>query len=128
MRFIPGGFGFVGQFLGTLIAGMFFVVVVIVAVGVLFVLVRFLIAATRAADTYVRVHAVPKDEAAVANVAPVTPPVTPPVAPRGTPAPAPAGAPSTTKAVPTTPLPTTAAPTTARPATKPRTPKTPPAN
>ncbi|MCU1470252.1 MAG: hypothetical protein JWQ39_1401 [Glaciihabitans sp.] len=133
MRFIPGGFGFAGQIFGAIAAGLFFIVVVIVVLGVLFVLVRFLMAATRAADTYVRVHEVPKDDTAV--TAPDAPTATSPAAKipvAKTPvAPAPdAKASATTPPVPaatstsaaTTPLPTVTKPVTRTP----RTPKTPP--
>jgi predicted lipid-binding transport protein (Tim44 family) len=126
MQFIPGGFGFAGQFFGAIAAGLFFIVVVVVVLGVLFVLVRFLMAATRAAETYVRVHELPKDETVV--TAPDAP--TAKSADAKTPDAPTAKAPATTPPVPaasSTSAATTPLPTVTKPVTKtPRTPKAPP--
>jgi uncharacterized protein YpmB len=54
MRFPHGpGFGMFGGILESIIAGLFFLVCLVVIVGLLFILVRFLLVATKAAEVYV---------------------------------------------------------------------------
>ena len=54
MRFPHGsGFGIFGGIIEDVIAGLFFLVCFVVVVGLLFVLVRFLLVATKAAEIYV---------------------------------------------------------------------------
>jgi hypothetical protein len=54
MRFPHGpGFGAFGGIIESVIAGLFFLVCLAVVVGLLFVLVRFLLVATKAAEIYV---------------------------------------------------------------------------
>jgi uncharacterized membrane protein len=65
MRIGPG-FGLFGQLFGAIFAGLIFIVVAVVLIGLLVLVVRFLLSATRAADIYVRLHEVAKD-AAVAD-------------------------------------------------------------
>ncbi|MDF1479229.1 hypothetical protein PYV02_09065 [Leifsonia sp. H3M29-4] len=104
----PGmwGFGWFGHVVGTIIGGLLTLFAVLVIAGLVFLLVRFLIVATRAAQLYVDRHA------------PTTP---------ASPAASAAAAPTTTKAAPAPAAkPTPAAAT--KPAAKPRTPKTPPAS
>lgn len=104
MRFPHGpGFGAFGGIIDSIIAGLFFLLCFAVVVGLLFVLVRFLLVATKAAEIY--------------------------VAKNGTTAPV---APSETAPVTTTPVATTTAATTpivttpvTKPAPRTRTPKPP---
>ncbi|MDQ1560924.1 MAG: hypothetical protein QOE85_265 [Actinomycetota bacterium] len=60
MRIGPG-FGLFGQLFGAIFAGLTFIVVAVVLIGLLVLVVRFLLSATRAADIYVRLHDVAKD-------------------------------------------------------------------
>jgi uncharacterized membrane protein len=60
MRIGPG-FGLFGQLFGAIFAGLTFIVVAVVLIGLLVLVVRFLLSATRAADIYVRLHEVAKD-------------------------------------------------------------------
>lgn len=66
-----GGFGGAGVIFGDVVAGLFFLIVFAVVVGLIFLLVRYLLVATRAAELYI-----------ANNSAPVAPVVTP-VAPAG---------------------------------------------
>jgi predicted lipid-binding transport protein (Tim44 family) len=105
----PGmwGFGWFGHLVGTIIGGLLTLFAVLVIAGLVFLLVRFLIVATRAAQLYVDRHApaAPTSPAASAAATPTT----------------------TTKAAPAPATkPTPAAAT--KPPAKPRTPKTPPAS
>jgi hypothetical protein len=49
----PGGFAFVGSIFTDIVAGLVFIIAFVVVVGLLVVLVRFLLAATKAAELYV---------------------------------------------------------------------------
>lgn len=54
MRFPPGpGLGLFGTVFTDILAGIVFIILFVIAVGVLFVLVRFLWVATRAAELYI---------------------------------------------------------------------------
>jgi hypothetical protein len=64
MRIGPG-FGLFGQLFGAIFAGLLFIVVAVVLIGLLVLVVRFLLSATRAADIYVRLHEAAKDAAVV---------------------------------------------------------------
>ena len=86
----------------TLVSGLFTFFVVLVAAGLIFLLVRFLLVATTAAKVYVAKNSPPASPAAV--VAPAAPAPVAPVAPAAA-------------------APTKSAPT--KPASKPRTPPTP---
>jgi hypothetical protein len=97
----PGGFGLIGGIFADVLAGLVFIICFIIVVGLLVVLVRFLLVATKAAEIYVSKNSPPGQ---------VTPPATP-----ATPAAA-----QTTETTPTTPV--AKAPTT----TRTRTPKAPP--
>ena len=125
MNFTPWGgigLGSVTHVLTTVIAGLWFVVMFVIAVGLIFLLVRFLLVATRAAQIYVAKHAPVEPTATAAPDTPATP--TAPAAP--------ADAATSSVVPPTTSTTSTSAVTKplARPATKPaakpRTPKTPP--
>jgi predicted lipid-binding transport protein (Tim44 family) len=105
----PGmGFGPFAHILMTILSGVAFLVSFAIVAGLLFLLVRFLLVATQAAQIY------------VAKNRPATP-----VAPTTT-APA-ATAPASTKPATVAPAKPTTAPAPVKPATAPRTPKTPPA-
>jgi uncharacterized membrane protein len=49
----PYGFGLAGGIFADILAGLMFIICFIVVVGLLFVLVRFLLVATKAAEIYV---------------------------------------------------------------------------
>ena len=49
----PGGFGMFGGIFADILAGLVFIICFIIVAGLLFVLVRFLLVATRAAEIYV---------------------------------------------------------------------------
>ena len=107
MRFPHGpGFGAFGGIIDSIIAGLFFLLCFAVVVGLLFVLVRFLLVATKAAEIYVAKNG-----------------TTAPVAPAAT-------APVTTMTAPTTSVATTPVATTpvTKPAPRTRTPKPPTAS
>ncbi len=70
-----GGLGWGGRILSEMIAGLFFIVIAVIVIGVLFFLVRFLIVSTRAAELYIREHE--KGDAGTPTVAPL-PPEAPP--------------------------------------------------
>ena len=53
MFFPHPGFGIAGTIFSDIIAGLVFIIVFIVIVGLLFVLVRFLLTATKAAELYI---------------------------------------------------------------------------
>ena len=81
MMFTPwGGFGPLGHILTTVIAGFWFIAVFVVTVGLLFLLVRFLLVGTRAAQIYVARNA-PVVPPASASTTPATSPATSPAAP-----------------------------------------------
>lgn len=107
----PGmwGFGWFGHVVGTIIGGLLTLFVVLVIAGLVFLLVRFLIVATRAAQLYVDRHAPTTPASPTASAAPTTTTA------------------ATTKAAPAPATKPTPAATT-KPAAKPRTPKTPPAS
>ena len=106
MRFPHGpGLGAFGGIIDSVIAGLFFLLCFAVVVGLLFVLVRFLLVATKAAEIYVAKNS-----------------TTQPVAPTTT-APA-ATSPVATNTVATTPITTTVT----KPAPRTRTPKPPTAS
>jgi len=93
MRFPhPGGpgFGFAGTVLTDILAGLVFIIAFVVIVGVLFVLVRFLWTATKAAELYIANNTA-KDEptvvehAVIEGSAPATTVSTPPVVTKTTP-------------------------------------------
>ena len=70
MRFPHGpGFGMFGGILESIIAGLFFLVCLVVIVGLLFLLVRFLLVATKAAEVYVAKNSVAKNSVAENSVA-----------------------------------------------------------
>ena len=99
MRFPHGpGFGMFGGILESIIAGLFFLVCLVVVVGLLFILVRFLLVATKAAEVYVAKNSVAKNSPVVKDSP------TPVVKDSPTPSVAPAAAPRTrpTKTPPTT--------------------------
>jgi predicted lipid-binding transport protein (Tim44 family) len=104
----PGmwGFGWFGQLVGTIIGGLLALFALLVVAGLVFLLVRFLIVATRAAQLYVDNHSPAKPTAHAERAA----------------SPATAPAPTTKAATTTAPAPKTA------PIAKPRTPKAPPAS
>ena len=63
----PGGFGGFGGFqsvIADVAAGLVFIIAFVVVVGLLVLIVRFLLAMTRAAEVYVRVNAHPVEPAA----------------------------------------------------------------
>jgi cytoskeletal protein RodZ len=49
----PGGFVLFGGIFTDILAGLVFIILFVVAVGLLFVLVRFLLVATKAAELYI---------------------------------------------------------------------------
>ena len=99
--------GWLGHVVGTIIGGLLSLFALLVIAGLVFLLVRCLIVATRAAQIYVDRHAPAKPAEPVAPAA---------SAPTPTTAPAPTAKPAAT------PPPAT------KPAAKPRTPKAPPAS
>jgi Na+-transporting methylmalonyl-CoA/oxaloacetate decarboxylase gamma subunit len=108
MRFPPGpgGLGLFGTVFTDILAGLVFIILFVLAVGVLFVFVRFLWVATKAAELYIARNG--STHADTDSSEPVTKPVAPP----------PAADAATTQPTTTT----TAAPS------RSRTTKTPPAN
>jgi hypothetical protein len=107
MRFGPG-LGIFGQFFGAIFAGLLFMVVAVVLIGLLVLVVRFLLSATRAADIYVRLHEA-KDAPGVDGPVVDGPVADAPVASVPT---------ATTKATPTKAAPPKAAPTSTTATTK----------
>ena len=129
MNFSPWGFGSVGHVFTAVIAGLWFILVFVVAVGVLFLLVRFLLVATRAAQLYVAKNA---PAAPVATVPPVAKqPAAPADAATSSVVPPPSSSPtsstsaSSTSAV-TKPISKPGTTAATKPVSKPRTPRTPP--
>jgi predicted lipid-binding transport protein (Tim44 family) len=108
MDYTPGIFGFgpFGHFIGAIVGGLLSLFLFLVVIGLLFLLVRFLLVATKAAHIY------------VAKNSPAAPPAATPRSGSAGPAYAPK---PTTVVAPTTPVATTPP----KPATKPRTPKPP---
>jgi hypothetical protein len=110
MRFPnPGGFGGLGLLGGVftdILAGLVFIICFVIVVGVLFVLVRFLWVATRAAEIYIAKNSAdrattttaPSSRAATAPAAATTPAATRPAATRPA-----ATSPTATKPTPRTP-------------------------
>ncbi|HEX4401237.1 MAG TPA: hypothetical protein VHZ98_07925 [Galbitalea sp.] len=81
MRFPPGpgGLGLFGTVFTDILAGLVFIILFVIAVGVLFVLVRFLWVATKAAELYIARNG--STHADTASPEPATNPVaTPPTA------------------------------------------------
>jgi cytoskeletal protein RodZ len=72
----PGGFGMFGGILESIVAGLFFLICLVIVVGLLVVLVRFLLVATKAAEIYVAKN----QPTETATPATTTPAVTTPVA------------------------------------------------
>lgn len=104
MRFPHGpGYGAFGGIIESVIAGLFFLVCAVIVIGLLIVLVRFLLVATRAAEIYVARNSTVETSAPAA-----TTPTTP--------------TPVATDTVTTTPVATTAA---TKPAPRTRSPKPP---
>jgi hypothetical protein len=82
MRFPHGpGFGMFGGILESIIAGLFFLVCLVVIVGLLFILVRFLLVATKAAEVYVAKNSAVVKNSPVVKDSPAQP-VAPAAAPR----------------------------------------------
>jgi len=73
----PGGFGGFQTVITDVAAGLVFIIAFVVVVGLLVLIVRFLLAMTRAAEVYVRVNTHPVEPAA--TVATPTAPATAPV-------------------------------------------------
>jgi cytoskeletal protein RodZ len=144
------GNGFISV-IGMFVCGVLAILAFAIAVGLIFLLVRFLLVATRAAQLYVAEHEPPRPMTPTAPATPAAPAApaaktAPAAAASTTPAAATTTSAATTKATttraaetaPTKPLakPATAKPASAepadaaapeaRPATKPRTPRTPP--
>lgn len=124
--FDGGGFAHI---IGFLVTGLFSLFTFLVAVALIFLLVRFLLVATKAAHIYVAKNSPAKPAAPVTAAAPVSP-AAPVVAPTAS---APAATKPATVAKPAAAASAAAKPATkptAKPATKPaagpRTPKTPP--
>src|ERR1700712_699093 len=69
----PGGYGMFGGILEDILVGLFFLICFAIAVGLLFLVVRFLLAATRAAEIYVANNGPVRAAEPVAPPAPVTP-------------------------------------------------------
>jgi predicted lipid-binding transport protein (Tim44 family) len=92
-----GGVGFFGGIFADILAGLVFIICFIVVVGVLFVLIRFLLVATRAAQIYVAknsadrptARAVPSAPAASAPATATKPPTAPATAAKPATRPAP---------------------------------------
>lgn len=132
MRFPPGhGIGLLGTIFTDILAGLVFIILLIVGVGVLFLLVRFLLVATKAAELYISknggAQTDPTSTDATKPDAPTKPVTTPASATPATTKPTPTTTPTkpmTTTSGTTKPTTTTSAttPTTART----RTTKTPP--
>jgi hypothetical protein len=76
----PGGFGLLGGIFTDILAGLVFIILFIVAVGLLFVLVRFLLVATKAAELYVAKNGTTQDNAPATAPAPTPAVATKPVA------------------------------------------------
>lgn len=93
----PGGFGMFGEIYAQIVSGLIFMICFVVVVGLLFVLIRFLLAATKAAEIYVAKNS-PVEPAST----PVAPAPAPTPAPPASPAPAAPAAPTETKTVPVT--------------------------
>jgi predicted lipid-binding transport protein (Tim44 family) len=70
----PGGFGMLGGIFADVLAGLVFILCFIIVIGLLFVLVRFLLVATKAAEIYVAKNgpAQPVTPAAPASAASTT--------------------------------------------------------
>ena len=96
------GIGMIGGIFADVLAGLVFIICFIIVVGLLVVLVRFLLVATKAAEIYVSKNSAARP---VETSTPATPAAT-----------------ATTATTPTTTAPTAKTPT----ATRARTPKTPP--
>jgi predicted lipid-binding transport protein (Tim44 family) len=134
--FIPGGHQIAG-FFGLVVGGIFSLLALAVAIGLIFLLVRFLLIGTRAAQLYIAknepIRTIPPTQVASATTHPASTVPTRPTAPAPSAAatPAAASAPASTTPLPTTKPATTKATTpiaTTKPPTKPRTPKIPPAS
>jgi hypothetical protein len=79
----PGGLGLFGTVFTDILAGLVFIILFVIAVGVLFVLVRFLWVATKAAELYIARNGSAQND--VATPEPATGPVAaPPSAPATT--------------------------------------------
>jgi predicted lipid-binding transport protein (Tim44 family) len=77
MRFPHGpGFGAFGGIIESVVAGMFFLLCFAVVVGLLFVLVRFLLIATKAAEIYVAKNSTAQPVAPATTAPAATTPVT----------------------------------------------------
>jgi cytoskeletal protein RodZ len=90
--YIPGGYGFFGTIFVDVLAGLVFLIGFLIVAGLIAVLVRFLLVATKAAQLYLDNNSSPKD----ASATPVEPVATAPVppAPPAPPAPTTAKTPS----------------------------------
>jgi hypothetical protein len=76
MRFPHGpGFGAFGGIIDSIVAGLFFLLCFAVVVGLLFVLVRFLLVATKAAEIYVAKNSATQPVATTAATPGATTPV-----------------------------------------------------
>ncbi len=104
------GFGYMGGTFGravfTIISGAAWILCLLILITLIFLLVRFLLVGTKAAQLYVANHSAPKSPAPSPTDAPIAPATepTPPSGPRGTADPA-FTEPTTTGESPTTPLP-----------------------
>ena len=106
MRFPHGpGIGIFSSIVDDVIAGLFFLVCLVVVIGLLFVLVRFLLVATKAAELYIAKNRSTATTSSAPTV--VTTPVATPASAATTPA---ATKPTTTVSAKTQPTPRTRAP------------------
>ena len=69
----PGGFGMFGGIFADILAGLVFIICFVVVVGLLFVLVRFLLVATKAAELYLAKNTPAQPVTASTAATPATP-------------------------------------------------------
>ncbi|HEY2642953.1 MAG TPA: hypothetical protein VGI56_04285 [Galbitalea sp.] len=112
--YIPGGYGFFGTIFVDVLAGLVFIIGFLIVAGLIAVLVRFLLVATKAAQLYLDNNSTPKDAtttpAEPVAVVPAPPPPAAPPVPAAPPAPAASPAPAVPSAPAASTTPTAAAP------------------
>lgn len=112
--YIPGGYGVFGVIFVDVLAGLVFIIGFLIVAGLIAVLVRFLLVATKAAQLYLDNNSGTKDATPtpVEPVATVPAPATPPAPPAPPAAPAPAAATPAARAdtLPTVPVATSPLP------------------
>jgi len=122
MRFPHGpGIGIFSSIVDDVIAGLFFLVCLVVVIGLLFVLVRFLLVATKAAELYIAKNRSTATTSSAPTVV-TTPVATTPVAT------SPVATPASAATTPAATKPTTTVSAKTQPTPRTRAPKSPPTN